>query len=103
MLATHPAPPRMNQRMRNRLSGGIASLVAAILFSTNAWLTAQSAFESGGIAMIQAEQSPEVISRTIQGTTYSWQASNSIPGYSGTGFMEITPSDGPSVTALSGG
>ena len=99
MLATHPAPPRMNQRMRNRLSGGIASLVAAMLFSTNVWLTAQSAFESGGIAMIQAEQSPEVISRTIQGTTYFWQASNSIPGYSGTGFMEITPSDGPSVTA----
>ena len=76
----------------------LGALVIAALISTNAGLLAQSVTESGGIAMIQAEQSPQVQSRAIGGVTYSWQASTSIPGYSGTGFMETTPLEGATVT-----
>ena len=71
----------------------------AALISATAGLMAQSVTESGGIAMIQAEQSPQVQARVIGGVTYSWQSSTSIPGYSGTGFMETTPLDGSPVTA----
>ncbi len=70
----------------------------AALISASAGLMAQSVNESGGIAMIQAEQSPQVQARAVEGVTYSWQASTSIPGYSGTGFMETTPLDGSTVT-----
>ncbi len=71
----------------------------AALISASAGLMAQSVNESGGIAIIQAEQSPQVQARVISGVTYSWQASSSIPGYSGTGFMETTPLDGSPVTS----
>ena len=43
----------------------LGALVIAALISTNAGLLAQSVTESGGIAMIQAEQSPQVQARAI--------------------------------------
>ncbi len=70
----------------------------AALVSASTGVMAQSVNESGGIAMIQAEQSPQIQARSIEGVTYSWQASTSIPGYSGTGFMETTPLEGATVT-----
>jgi glycosidase len=85
--------------MQKYPSGTLGALVMAALISASTGLMAQSVNESGGIAMIQAEQSPQIQARSIEEVTYSWQASTSIPGYSGTGFMETTPLDGSPVTA----
>jgi glycosidase len=98
MLAAMATPPRMIRRMQKHSSDTLSALVMAALISASTGVMAQSVNESGGIAMIQAEQSPQIQARSIEGVTYSWQASTSIPGYSGTGFMETTPLEGATVT-----
>ena len=98
MLAAMATPPRMIRRMQKHSSDTLSALVMAALISASTGLMAQSVNESGGIAMIQAEQSPQIQARSIEGVTYSWQVSTSIPGYSGTGFMETTPLEGATVT-----
>jgi len=84
--------------MQKHSSDTLSALVMAALVSASTGVMAQSVNESGGIAMIQAEQSPQIQARSIEEVTYSWQASTSIPGYSGTGFMETTPLEGATVT-----
>ena len=102
MLATEAMPPNMKRLMQKQSLGILSALVMAALITASAVVMAQTVNESGGIAMIQAEQSPQVLARAISGVTYSWQASTSIPGYSGAGFMQTTPLDGSSVTSAWG-
>lgn len=55
--------------MQKHPSGTLGALVMAALISATAGLMAQSVTESGGIAMIQAEQSPQVQARVIGGVS----------------------------------
>jgi len=99
MLEIKAPPVRLIDCMRKHLSVRLNALMLSAIMSSPAGLMAQSVTESGGIALIQAEQSPQVLARAVGSVTYSWQASTSIAGYSGTGFMETTPLDGATVTS----
>ena len=70
--------------------------IAACLFVVNS--KAQNFTETGGIALIQAEQPSTNTPRSINSVAYSWTLATGVAGFTGTGFMEAGPSDGTSVT-----
>lgn len=67
----------------------------AILLGFLHTATAQTVFtEAGGVVVIEAEGFSNNTSRVINGTTFQWVATNAVPGFSGTGYMEATPNIG---------
>ncbi len=61
---------------------------------------AQTVFtEAGGVVVIEAEAFSNNTSRVINGTTFQWVATNAVPGFSGTGYMEATPNVGTNQNA----
>ena len=50
--------------------------------------------EAGGVIVIEAENYSNNTARVINGTTFQWIATNAVPGFSGTGYMEATPNIG---------
>ena len=67
----------------------------ALFFGLLQAATAQTVFtEAGGVVVIEAESFSNNTSRVINGTNFQWVATNAIPGFSGTGYMEATPNVG---------
>ena len=65
--------------------------VLGLILVLSSGVRAQTVVETGGVAMIQAENPSENIPRTIGATEYAWVNSSSVTGYAGTGFMEAGP------------
>lgn len=72
----------------------------ALVFGLVQIVTAQTVFsEAGGVVVIEAENFSNNTSRVINGTNFQWVASNSVAGYSGTGYMEASPNVGANINA----
>src|SRR5579859_3954758 len=74
-----------------RSTVGALALFLGILHT----VSAQTLFtESGGVVVIEAESFSNNTSRVINGTTFQWVTTNTVAGFSGTGYMEATPNIG---------
>jgi hypothetical protein len=70
----------------------------ALYFGFVQIVTAQTVFsETGGVVVIEAENYSNNLSRVITGTNFQWVATNSVAGYSGTGYMEALPNVGANI------
>ncbi|MFM8808915.1 MAG: hypothetical protein ACKOJB_08465, partial [Chthoniobacterales bacterium] len=58
--------------------------------------------ETNGMVRVEAESpgATNRISRTINSVTYSWTDDTATAGYSGTGYIEASPSDGTSTNTV---
>jgi len=76
-------------------------LLCAVLFCLGSLARAQVS-EINGMVRVEAELpgAANRISRTINSVTYSWTDDTATAGYSGTGYIEASPSDGTSTNTV---
>ena len=77
--------------MRSFLVSVVGLLAAATLFA------APTFTESDGVTIIDAESFSNNIARTVGATTFQWQLSNTVAGFTGTGYMEALPNVGTNL------
>src|ERR1700722_11196791 len=55
--------------------------------------------EAGGVIVIEAEGYSNNTARVTNGTNFQWVANNTVPGFSGTGYMEALPNVGVNLSS----